>query len=610
MSAGDRRQPAHLAAARVGTPREVGAALVAHLEAGLPSVLVTLLARDGHGYAEPGAQLVLGWDAPAPPVDGPPPAPVAGRLSGGCLEAEVAARAREVRPGTPARTWRLDLRDDDPLGLGVACGGVLTVLAEAVDPAGPDAEAWRAWAEATADGRPARRWGSDAGTAGWAVQGASYAATVAPEALRRAVRDAPLARAAPDVRARLHAVAGGWAHVAPAAPELVVTGADGDAVAVARTLTAHGWTVTLVDPARAAVAAAADAVEAAAGRRPDVWTCDARALEARTVPPGAWALAASHRLELDAALVATAARDGARWVGAIGSDVRAGALRAAAEAVAGDGPSAVRLEAPAGMAIGARGPEEIATAVAARLVADLRAATAPVWAVVPAAGAATRMGAWAGPGKPLLRDGAGETLLARAVRLAEATCDGAVVVAQGGSAVADAVAPPARLATVPDAGGGLRASLRAGVRAAPEGARVLVLLPDMPGVDAAHLVALRRAADRAVGAASRYPDGRLGAPAVLPAPLVARLRGEGDGVVPTGGGTPDRGLAADLAAIEGVAAVALADAGDVDAPADAQARGLAPGPDGPIGPREGTTRGRESTPNPLATEGSLQPLDE
>ncbi|MDR9392294.1 MAG: XdhC family protein, partial [Trueperaceae bacterium] len=362
---------------RVGAPREVGAALAAQLEAGRPSVLVTLLAREGHGYAEPGAQLLLAWPAAAPFPDGPPPTPVAGRLSGGCLEAEVAARARAVTRGAPARTWRLDLRDDDPVGLGVACGGVLTVLAESIDPAGGDRSAWHAWADALAAGRPARRWGTDAGTCAWATPERRIVSDGAPPSLRRAAEGAPLAPAAPDVRARLRPVDGGWAHVAPAPPELVLVGADADAVAVARTLTFHGWDVTWFAPARDALAAAADAVAAAAGRRPAVRTLDARGVAATALAPDARVLVASHRLELDAAGILAASRAGVRWVGAVGSRARSGALRAAAATELGGAAADVRLEAPAGLDVGARGPEEIATAVAARLVADLRVATAP-----------------------------------------------------------------------------------------------------------------------------------------------------------------------------------------------------------------------------------------
>ncbi|MDR9390619.1 MAG: hypothetical protein RI554_01165, partial [Trueperaceae bacterium] len=108
------------------------------------------------------------------------------------------------------------------------------------------------------------------------------------------------------------------------------------------------------------------------------------------------------------------------------------------------------------------------------------------------------------------------------------------------------------------------------------GARVLVLLPDMPGVEAAHLAALRRAARAGGGAASRYPGGAVGAPALLPASLAAALAAEADVA-------QDRGVAPALAAgVEAgdVAVVPLTDAGDVDTPDAARARGWTPGGSG------------------------------
>jgi CTP:molybdopterin cytidylyltransferase MocA len=237
------------------------------------------------------------------------------------------------------------------------------------------------------------------------------------------------------------------------------------------------------------------------------------------------------------------------------------------------GIDAGRIDAPAGVALGAEGPEEVATAVAARLVADLRAAAAPVWAVIPAAGAGLRMG-----GGKLRLAKEGTSLLGRALRTAEASCDGTLVVlghdADGLRSELDASAGWVIAERWRD---GLAASLRAGLAALPAGARAIVLLPDMPGVDAGHVAALRSAARSTAartiaGAVSRYPGGAWGAPALLPVDLVGALRAESP---PIAG---DRGLAPWLTGRADLAEVPLADAGDVDTPEAARAAGWSRGP--------------------------------
>jgi xanthine/CO dehydrogenase XdhC/CoxF family maturation factor len=546
------------------TPRAVGAVVRERLARGRPTLLATLVAREGHAYHAPGAQLAIDPDDPGTPR------PLVGRLSGGCVEDEVAARGRGLSVG--ARRIRLDTSDDGPYGLGLGCGGLLEIVVEAVRPDGPDAAVWRAWADALADGRPAWRWIGPDGTAAWrAGEAVAVGATVPPGPLRdrlaAVLRDATTGP--PDVQARLRPVAHGWLERVPAPPRLWVAGLDADARAVARTAGLHGWSVELVASSRARLDAAADAQARVVGVRPGVHVHDARSVERLPVGPDDRLLAASHRLDLDASAIAVALAAGARWVGAVASARRRTMLEAQPPLAALDPRVRGRLEAPAGLDLGARGAEEVAAAIAARLVQDLRDAARPVWAVIPAAGAGRRMGG----GKPLLSDGR-ETLLGRAVRRSEAVCDGTIVVTGHDAArVADAAGPSARIVHAERWRDGLAASLGAGLRGLPEGARALVILPDMPGVDAAHLAALRAVASRpsveVAGAASVHPDGRSGAPALLPDDLVTRgcegsQREE------------DVGFGAMLRARQDLQRVPLAEAVDLDTPEQAAGHGWAP----------------------------------
>lgn len=145
--------------------------------------------------------------------------------------------------------------------------------------------------------------------------------------------------------------------------------------------------------------------------------------------------------------------------------------------------------------------------------------------LIPAAGAARRMG---GRDK-LLEPVAGEPVLARTVRLARATGARVLVTlaVRGPFSTGRRLAlagSGAELLTI-DADEGLAASLRAAAKAAGTAAGLMVMLPDMPEVDAADLTSLLQVfaldRDRPVRAAS--PAGEAGHPVILPARLIGAL---------------------------------------------------------------------------------------
>lgn len=93
---------------------------IAHSHPG-PLALATLVAVEGSSYRRPGSRLL--FDASGP---------LRGSLSGGCLEGDIEARAREAMQTRQARLVSYDLRGDADLvwGSGSGCEGQLKVLVE------------------------------------------------------------------------------------------------------------------------------------------------------------------------------------------------------------------------------------------------------------------------------------------------------------------------------------------------------------------------------------------------------------------------------------------------------------------------------------------------
>lgn len=99
---------------------EVMAGIRAGAARGESLSLATVVAVEGSAYRHPGARLLLG-----------PEGPRCGSVSGGCLEAELQARAAELSPGGRI-LLRFDLRGDLDLiwGSGSGCEGVAEILLE------------------------------------------------------------------------------------------------------------------------------------------------------------------------------------------------------------------------------------------------------------------------------------------------------------------------------------------------------------------------------------------------------------------------------------------------------------------------------------------------
>ncbi len=365
--------------------------------------LATLVEVEGSSYRQPGARLLVDVEQRV----------LAGAISGGCLEGDVAARAADVCASGRAITLRYDLRTDleSIWGFGSACDGVAHIVLEPL----PDI----AWLQAAAEIRSARTGGAvltiardDAGvgTVGL-LRGAArhhawqrIGATASNTALEHDTQvHSASAHSGFDLRraSQLADVAQKTAHaeheqegsvrwfVEPLMPvvSLVLIGAGRGAEAFARIGTTLGWDVTLIDhratllasltlppsvrviEARADASAGAPTAEggaqdAGASRYPRAQITAGLDADART----AVALL-SHIFDVDAAWLRRLRPLTLGYVGVLGSRQRAARLLELAVDVEGAAQQARTIHAPIGLDLGGETPESIALAAIAEIEA-------------------------------------------------------------------------------------------------------------------------------------------------------------------------------------------------------------------------------------------------
>jgi xanthine dehydrogenase accessory factor len=301
------------------------------------ATLATALAwaRDGHGVAI--ATVISTWGS-APRRMGSHLAlrndgVFAGSVSGGCVEAEVILAGQDlIAAGTGHAVLDYGVADDVAWRAGLACGGRITILVQRLADDGLPASLVEQLLAATAAGR-ALTISSDPAT------GRSHAG-----------EDGPFARAYPPPR------------------RLMIIGAVHIAQALVPLAQGLGIATNVIDP-RGLFADATRFAGVPLDRR---WPDEALA-ELR--PDAATALVAlTHDPKIDDVALAGALRSPAFYIAALGSR-KNHAARLERLAAQGFGPDDLaRIHGPAGLAIGAAGPAEIALSIAAQLTAVWRAA--------------------------------------------------------------------------------------------------------------------------------------------------------------------------------------------------------------------------------------------
>ena len=347
---------------------DVLAAIEALSAKGERMALATIVAVRGSTYRRPGARLLV-------PEEGSP----VGNISGGCLEGDVADMARVVMDEGRARLagWDLTADDDAVWGLGLGCNGAIEVF---IEPAEKAAEVAGALRVALEEERPisvvtvvesshagvepgARLVVRPDGTSDGSLGDAAVDATAveASTALLREERS--------EVRALSEGIRA-FVEVLDPPLRLVVCGAGHDAIPLVRAASVLGWHVTVVDDRpgfltqerfpEAAAFVAVDEPEDAA---------KAAGVDERT-----FAVVMTHNFLRDKEYVRSLLGSPAAYVGMLGPGARTERLlmELRDDGVEVDGANRERIHGPAGLDLGGEGPEEIAQAIVAEIVAVKR----------------------------------------------------------------------------------------------------------------------------------------------------------------------------------------------------------------------------------------------
>jgi xanthine/CO dehydrogenase XdhC/CoxF family maturation factor len=331
--------------------------------------LATIVAVRGSTYRRPGARLLV-------PEEGAP----IGNISGGCLEGDVADMARLVMEEGRARLagWDLTADDDAVWGLGLGCNGAIEVFIEPADRAVEAARALRTALEEE-----------------WPISVVTVIESEQPEAIAPGARlivmpdgavegslgrsdvDAKAIGAARELltteRSEIRTLAEGiraFVEILDPPLRLVICGAGHDAVPLVRAASHLGWNVTVVDdrpgflnrerfPEAHGFASVGDPSEVA---------------EATTIDARTFVVVMTHNFLRDKAYLRGLLTTDARYLAMLGPAARSQRLLMELEE---EGTPITeerrsRIHGPAGLDLGAEGPEEIAQAIIGEIVAVRR----------------------------------------------------------------------------------------------------------------------------------------------------------------------------------------------------------------------------------------------
>ena len=324
--------------------RELLARLRALRAADAPAVVASIVAVDGSAYQREGARMVI-----------EPGGALTGILSGGCVERELLAPAREVLAAAAPRTLRFDLAADEEAiwGFGLGCAGAITLLLEPLAACGETLE--RAFAAALEERREVRL--------ETRVSPLGDGVTVERTLRLDAIETAPPEPRPGAATSSLELVE----RISPPV-HLVVLGAERDVVPLLRLAGELGWQATVVDPrptpqAEARTGALARYLGSAPRRLADAIRFDRRTAVLVATPRDLDDLA--YLGELDAAPIG--------YLGLLGPARRRQRLLADLARQRGEEDAAwnAALRGPAGLDLGGRSPHEIALAVTAEIQAAL-----------------------------------------------------------------------------------------------------------------------------------------------------------------------------------------------------------------------------------------------
>jgi xanthine dehydrogenase accessory factor len=333
------------------------------MRGGRRMALATIVGVRGSTYRREGARLLI-------PEHGEP----LGTISGGCLEGDIAAAAAEVIESGAPRLLRFDLTADDEVvwGWGLGCNGVIDGFVEPAEGAAATAAAMRR----AIDGRGALAVVTVIASGGGPPPGARMLVhpdgrtqgTLGESTLDQMARQEAIRALAGRRSGRVEAVPGVDVFVEVVTPPIrvLVCGAGHDAVPLVRAAAALGWRVEVVDDREGFLTS---------DRFPDaerlVRAEPGDAARNAGVDGLTYVVVMSHNFLRDKDYLQSFLGTPAPYIGMLGPRARLDRLltdlrRGGFEPVPED---LVVVHGPAGLDLGGDGPEEVAWAIVAEILA-------------------------------------------------------------------------------------------------------------------------------------------------------------------------------------------------------------------------------------------------
>lgn len=328
-------------------------AIRAARRAGTRAALATVVRVRGSAYRREGARILIREDGSYECL-----------LSGGCLEPAVAAAAARVIETGEADLAQYDLEEDSVWSLGIGCSGAVDILIEPVD----DDAVTAAWLGVLERGEAGVLVKSLAGPGRLLVGTGDSQGTLGTPALDTAAAEVARGRlAGPNPQSGPGRVGDVelFFEVAAPPPELVLFGAGSDAQPLSRLAWELGFSVVVVDVREAFLTADRFAHATLVCAHHSEFPGRVR------LGPGTSVVVMNHHLERDRECLRFALDSEARVIAALGPRSR---FRRLLGALAADGyvpgeAAVARVRSPAGLALGAETPEEVALSIVAELLA-------------------------------------------------------------------------------------------------------------------------------------------------------------------------------------------------------------------------------------------------
>jgi xanthine dehydrogenase accessory factor len=333
--------------------------------------LATIVAVRGSTYRRPGARLLV-------PEEGD----LVGNISGGCLENDVADVAKIVMHEGTARIVSFDLTADDDAvwGWGLGCNGAFELFVEPADKAAEVAGALRMALE---EERPIcmvtvldssvpdvdqgdRMLVRPGGDVERPFSDETLAASARAAALQQLANEQSEIRSLPATDGQARA----FLEVLEPPLRLVICGAGHDAVPLVRQASSLGWSPIVADdrPEFLSHERFPEAAGFVVVERPD------KLGETAPIDDRTHVVVMTHNFLRDKDYVRSLLTTPARFIAVLGPAVRTGRLLTELREEGMDVSEADRrrIRSPAGLDLGAEGPEEIAAAICSEIVATKR----------------------------------------------------------------------------------------------------------------------------------------------------------------------------------------------------------------------------------------------